>query len=237
MIPLRIDHHELHLLPGRAVWRPSSRTLYIADLHIGKTSAFAKGGIPLSAQVLERTTTADLARLAALIAATGAARLIILGDLLHASAGRDPRTLALLADWRNAHPRTDVALIRGNHDHAAGDPPPSANIRCLNAPFNDEGLALLHHPLNVPSGAPTLAGHLHPAVRLLGVGDAARVPCYWLSQNQLILPAFGTFTGAASIRPTHGDRIFALAGEGDEGVIEIPVVSTADATRKTRLAR
>lgn len=234
MIPIRIDHHELQLLPGRAVWRASSRTLYIADLHIGKTSAFAKGGIPLSAHVLERTTVGDLARLTELVQATDALRLVVLGDLLHATAGCDPRTLALLAEWRNALPGTDVILLRGNHDHAAGDPPCEANIRCIDAPFDDEGLVLLHHPAFQPAGVPTLAGHLHPAVAVKAIGDRARVPCFWLRDGQLVLPAFGGFTGAASISPRSGDRVFAVAG-GD--IVEIPVITAPGVPVHARQAR
>jgi DNA ligase-associated metallophosphoesterase len=221
VIAIRLDQHDLHLLARRAAWRPACRTLYVADIHIGKASAFVRGGVPLSHAVLERGTTADLARLTALITATGAARLVVLGDLLHAPAGRDPRTLALLADWRGSHPGVDVILIRGNHDHAAGDPPCEAGITCVDAPWNDDGIQLLHHPLPVPLGVPTLAGHLHPGVRLAAVGDAARRPCYWLSVNQLVLPAFGGFTGAAAITPRPGDRVFV---EADDELVEVPVV-------------
>jgi DNA ligase-associated metallophosphoesterase len=236
VISIRLNEHELHLLPGRAAWRPSSRTLYIADIHVGKASAFARGGIPLNHTVLERGTTADLARLTALITATDAARLVILGDLLHAPAGRDPRTLGLLADWRHAHASVEVILVRGNHDQAAGDPPCEAGITCIDAPSNDNGIQLLHHPLPVPLGVPTLAGHLHPAVRLATAGDAARRPCYWLSANQLVLPAFGGFTGAGGITPRPGDRVFVQA---DNELVEVPVIvmNGATGTRRTRSMR
>jgi len=236
VITITLQQHDLHLLPGRAVWRPKTRTLYVADLHIGKTSAFAKGGIPLSAQVLERTTVNDLARLSSLMLATGALRLIILGDLLHATAGRDPRTLALLSGWRNAHVSVEVLLIRGNHDHAAGDPPDSSGIRCVDAPFDDDGLTLLHYPTDPPTCTPTLAGHLHPAVKLsaAGGGDQARVACFWVSGGQIVLPAFGGFTGAASIAPRPGDRVFAVA---DDAVCEVPVVSVKTGLRIGRSVR
>ncbi|MFT3685941.1 MAG: ligase-associated DNA damage response endonuclease PdeM [Phycisphaerales bacterium] len=224
MISLRIDQHELHLLPGKAVWRPASRTLYVADLHIGKASAFARGGIPLSDELLARSTASDLVRLSALIEAQRAERLVILGDLLHAPAGRDQRTMSQLAHWRASHDGVEVVLIRGNHDHAAGDPPSDAGIDCVDAPSDAAGLRLVHHPLEPTDGVPTLAGHVHPFVRLASIGDAARCACFWLSDNQLVLPAFGGFTGGFSVSPRQGDRVFVAA---PERVLEIPVVTAA----------
>jgi len=65
----------------------------------------------------------------------------------------------------------------------------------------------------------TLAGHLHPAVALRGRGKLrARLPCFVVSPRQMILPAFGGFTGAAVIRPGAGERIYAIA---DQAVILI----------------
>lgn len=193
-------------------------------MHIGKASAFAGGGVPISAQVLERTTVSDLARLSAMITATAAEKLVVLGDLLHATAGRDPRTLSLLASWRREHTGVDFLLVRGNHDIAAGDPPDEVGIRCVDEPFDGDGLVLVHHPRGAPTETPTLAGHLHPGIKLQTAGDALRAPCYWLSGGQLVLPAFGGFTGKASIAPGPGDRVFAL---GDETVVEVPVVVSA----------
>lgn len=238
MISIRLHTHELHLLPGRggAVWRPSSSTLYIADLHIGKASAFARGGIPLSPEVLERTTAADLARLSTLIATHAAHRVVILGDLLHAPAGRDPRTLEQLTNWRHAHAGVEVTLVRGNHDHGAGDPPPESGIRCIDGPSDDDALRLAHFPDPLPSGFPTLAGHLHPSIRVwaAGGGDAARRPCYWLSNNQLVIPAFGGFTGTAGINPRPDDRVFVQAG--DE-LVEVPIVTVPASAKRPRLGR
>lgn len=220
MTPISLAQHELVLLPGRGVYRPGTGTLYVADVHIGKASAFAKGGIPLSAGLLERSAVADLERLTRMLTQTGAARLVILGDLLHAPAGRDPRTMELLARWRASHDRTEVLLVRGNHDLAAGDPPCEARIACVDEPFDDCGITLVHYPRAVPTGQPTLAGHLHPSVVLTGIGDRARVACFWVSQGQLVLPAFGNFTGNASVKPGAGDRVFAVA---DGALFEVPL--------------
>jgi len=54
-----------------------------------------------------------------------------------------------------------------------------------------------------------LCGHIHPAIRLQGTGrQSARVPCFYFSKHQAILPAFGAFTGMYTIQPKEQDQVF-----------------------------
>ena len=62
---------------------------------------------------------------------------------------------------------------------------------------------------------PAEFGHLHPAVRLSGTAkQSLRLPCFWLGENFMVMPAFGRFTGAKSIRPEKTDTIYAI-GDGE----------------------
>ncbi|MDE3177705.1 MAG: DEAD/DEAH box helicase, partial [Pseudomonadota bacterium] len=74
------DWHGLTLLPQRAVWRAETRTLFVADVHIGKAAAFRAAGLAAPAG----TTRENLARLDALIDALAPRALVALGDLFHA---------------------------------------------------------------------------------------------------------------------------------------------------------
>ena len=59
-----------------------------------------------------------------------------------------------------------------------------------------------------------LAGHVFPCVSIGGrAHDWQRLPCYWFSPLQGVLPAFGTFTGMQAIKPAKGERIFAAASD------------------------
>jgi metallophosphoesterase superfamily enzyme len=59
-----------------------------------------------------------------------------------------------------------------------------------------------------------LAGHLHPAVRLRGrAAQAVRLPCFCVTAHQTILPAFGDFTGAATIERVYGETLLAIADD------------------------
>src|ERR1700712_3226350 len=90
---------KLALLPERALWWEREQTLFIADPHFGKASAFRFAGIP----VPETAHDADLVRLEAALRKTAARRLIILGDFLHARTGRSEATLSALHLWRSQH--------------------------------------------------------------------------------------------------------------------------------------
>lgn len=218
-------------LPGRALWRPARRALFVADLHLGKPAAFRAAGIPAP----EQATGADLARLSRLLHATGAARLVILGDLLHARSGRAPEVIERVAAWRRDHAWVEIVLIRGNHDRSSGDPPEEWGIRCEDAPFADGGVSLRHEPPEPGERAGALyalGGHLHPAITLGAGPGAVRTPCFWFGATFGVLPAFGCFTGARTIRPAPGDRVVAA---GDESVIDVS--GAYSPSRASRMAR
>ncbi len=204
------DWRGLTLLPERAVWRAPSRTLFVADVHLGKAAAFRAAGLPAPAG----TTRENLPRLAALIDAFAARRLVILGDLFHARAALAGGSLEALKEWRARRPGLALTLVTGNHDAAAGAAPAGLDIAEVAPPAPVDGVECRHYPLEAPGedGPPLLAGHLHPAVRLGGPGrDSLRLPCFVMRGRQLILPAFGEFTGAALVSPDAETALCAVA--------------------------
>src|SRR5258706_7423120 len=104
-----LDGERVELLAARALHWPRERTLFVADVHLGKAAAFRAGGVPLP----RGATAADLARLARLCAQTDARRLVILGDFLHAKSGRVAALDAAFLQWRTAHDGIDLVLVRG----------------------------------------------------------------------------------------------------------------------------
>ena len=200
--------HSLVLLPERALWWPAERTLFIADLHIGKAATFRALGQPVPGG----TTQENLTRIDALIDAWTPSRIIFLGDFLHAVQARTPQVMRLLAAWRARHPGISMVLVRGNHDSRAGDPPPSLDIAVVDEPHLVGPFACCHHPQSHPTHF-VLAGHLHPACSLHGPGrDRLRLPCFVRDGGQAILPAFGEFTGGWQMPPAPGRRFYGVGG-------------------------
>ena len=207
-VQIEIGGERLVLLGERAAFRPGDGSLLVADPHFGKAAAFRAHGIAVPGG----TTAETLARLSRAAARTGAARVVFLGDFLHARAGRAARTLDALAAWRHAHPHLRLTLVRGNHDVGAGDPPDALGIACVDGPLDAPPLAYAHHPAACERGY-VLAGHVHPSITLRGRGrQRQRLPCFHFGARIGILPAFGEFTGTAEAEVRPGDRVFAVAG-------------------------
>jgi DNA ligase-associated metallophosphoesterase len=207
----------LQLLPGKAVWWPEERTLLVADAHIGKAVSYRRLGVP----VPEATTGGNLDALDVLLAAHDARRIVFLGDLLHSRQARDPATLRAFSAWREQRAELELLLVRGNHDDRAGDPPCDWGVHCVDEPHTllaAPQLALCHHPLP-RDGAYVLAGHHHPCFTLGRGIDRLRLPCFHLSAEVGVLPAFGAFTGMHPIDRAEGDRVFVVA---DNAVHEVP---------------
>jgi metallophosphoesterase superfamily enzyme len=102
-------------------------------------------------------------------------------------------------------------LVRGNHDYWAGDPPAEWDIICVNEPLLEPPFVFCHYPQEADEGY-TLAGHLHPAVVLTGSGkQRERLPCFFFGLQGGMLPAFGSFTGAAIVHPQAGDKVYVIA--------------------------
>jgi len=202
----------LHAL--RALEWPRERTLFVADVHLGKAAAFRAAGVPLP----RGSTSTDLRRLDELIARTGTARLVVLGDFLHAKAGLVAALTHAFVAWRTRHPDVDVVLVRGNHDAHAGDPPLEWQVRCVDAPYPLPPF-LACHQVEKPRSGYALCGHLHPAVRIEAAGETVRLACFVLGRDHAILPAFGRFTGMADVMPSRDARIVAIAGDA---LFEVP---------------
>lgn len=219
MPELEVAGARLRPLAARAAWLPDHRTLLVADVHLGKARSFTTWGVP----VPDTVDALTLARLADALAETAARRLVVLGDWLHGPRALDDRLLQRLASWRAAHATLEVILIGGNHDRRSRRLPPSLGFIGVDGPLvlpDLPGLSLDHEPTatGVDDDSPEpahyrLAGHLHPVVRLRGRADALRVPCFCFGPRAGLLPAFGEFTGGHVLRPSPGERLFAVAGD------------------------
>ena len=198
----------LVLLHERAVYWPARRTLLAADVHLGKEAVFARLGVAIP----HGPSDDDLARLAALVAATGAERLCVLGDFMHAAPHPSERWLASLGAFLDAHAALAVEVVAGNHDAPGGRGLVDARVRWIEDSAHEGPFVLRHEPGEDARGY-VLAGHLHPVCRVGGGrrGDSLRAPAFWFRTRGAVLPAFGAFTGGLSVRPERGERLY-LAG-------------------------
>jgi DNA ligase-associated metallophosphoesterase len=197
MVPFSFAGKEMRLVAGRALFWPAEQALLVADLHLEKASYFAAHGQMLPPYDSRET----LDRLASAVRETGARRVFALGDNFHDAKGGlrlEPHAAGMLAALTRA---LDWVWIVGNHDAA---------IDALPGTMADEvttgGLVLRHKARASETGA-ELSGHFHPRLILSARGRRIARPCAVVSEQRLILPAFGALTGGMDA----GDPAFLAA--------------------------
>ncbi|QIT54030.1 ligase-associated DNA damage response endonuclease PdeM [Aquisalimonas sp. 2447] len=205
VLTVTVAGEQLELWPGRAAYWPRRQTLLLADPHFGKAGVFRRRGVPLP----RGTTGGDLHRLAWLLQRTGARRLMVLGDFLHAAPLATEPWLREWSAWREQHGDVAIHVVAGNHDQ--GGAPADLDIQWHHEALVRDPFVLAHEPEPDPRGY-VLAGHLHPVFTLRGGGDRLRFPVFWFREAVAVFPAFGAFTGGHGVEPGSGDRVFA-AGE------------------------
>lgn len=215
-LSIELAGEPVRLHAERALFWPRAATLIVADLHLGKADHFRRAGIALP----RGGTSLDLERLDALIARSGATRLLVLGDLVHGPLPDAPWRAAWTA-WRQRQAGLRVELVAGNHDRCLRRDASARDALALH--LHEDCLAeapfvFAHEMRDVAAAAAgyVLSGHLHPVVRLPGL---PRLPAFRFGRSGGVLPAFTAFAGGLAIEPQAGERVFVCA---PGALVEVP---------------
>jgi DNA ligase-associated metallophosphoesterase len=190
----RIAFGGLDLIPdlSGALYVPDFATLIVADLHLEKASSLARRGVHLPPYDTRET----LSQLVDAIAATAPKRLVLLGDSFHddrASRRVDKDDVVRLTRITDA---VETVWIAGNHD-----PAPPLRFGGMVAEEMILGPVRLRHEPSAPADdGVEIAGHLHPGAAVSQRGRLVRCKCFAGDDYRLVMPAFGSFTGALSVR-------------------------------------
>ena len=175
-----------------ALYAPEFKALLVADLHLEKGTSLARRGVHLPPY----DTRESLLQLRAAIAEARPERLIFLGDSFHDGGARDRIDAADLAMLRSLTSAAETVWITGNHD-----PAPPADIGGTIVEEMTLGpVTLRHQPKALAPGEAEISGHLHPAAAVHARGHRIRCRCFIADERRLIMPAFGSYTGALSVR-------------------------------------
>ena len=198
----------LELTNQRVIFWESQNSLILSDLHIGKSAHFQKSGIPIPSNIL----TTDLNRLAKLIHHFKANQLIIVGDLFHAEYNKD---LDEFKSWLTQFNNLNIKLIKGNHDRLSDRVYQQFNIQVFNKKYTENLLKFVHDFDNIEEEYFVISGHTHPGVFIKGKGkQRIKLPCYQVTKQQLILPAFSLFTGLNTKNAPENCKNYCFTNDG-----------------------
>lgn len=197
---------EVHAHGG--LYNISRNVLFLSDLHLGKVQHFRKHGLSIPLQVEQE----NLNRLDEIISFYKPNHVYLLGDLFHSDYNVQwEHFRAFLADY----PAAFFTLVLGNHDILERNQYAHPALILKETFILDEKMILSHYPIDeFPENQFNMAGHIHPAVRIKGLGkQSMRLPVFWIQKNQIVLPSFGLFTGSHVINPNKDDLVFGLADD------------------------
>ena len=206
---IHIGENHFDLDPSGALYWVEKKTLMLADIHLGKVAHFRRNGIAVPREA-EGTF---YKKINALFNKFEVERILFLGDLFHSFQNNEWH---LFSSWVRQQ-QIELILIKGNHDVI-----PARKFKQLGmnitSDLSEDTFYFSHFPTEKEEFF-VFCGHVHPGVKLKGAGlQQLKMPCFFQSQNQLILPAFGAFTGLHILTPKEGDRIYVTSGKE---VIEI----------------
>lgn len=196
-----IHNHTFLLQPTGTMYWVEHKILFIADVHLGKVSHFRKHGSAVPQEALLK----NFAQLDEAIACCNPLEVCFLGDLFHS----DINVEWLYFEKWVKQQTAILTLVAGNHDII--NPRRFENIGIQIYKERILESFLLTHIPEERDGYFNFCGHIHPGVRLQGIGrQTLKMPCFFKKPYQLILPAFGEFTGNYILQPRDGDEVFVV---------------------------
>lgn len=217
-IQIDTQHFTMHPL-GVLFWEERSMLL-ISDVHLGKVSHFRKFGAAVPQKAIQR----NFELLDEVVGFFNPRTVVFMGDLFHSSLNKEWQ---LFADWSSRVTAT-LVLVIGNHDIISPDHYENLGIQVVSE-LRESIFLLSHHP-EAREGYFNFCGHIHPAIRLSGMGrQSVRLRCFFKSESQMILPAFGEFTGSHTLEPEVNCEVFALLGDT---VLPVPIKAVRSRNRR-----
>jgi DNA ligase-associated metallophosphoesterase len=199
---IEIRHNSFTLHTSGALFWEEQNTLLISDVHLGKIAHFRKHGLAIP----ENAISENFKRLDEVAALFTPYKIIFLGDLFHSKINNEWN---FFADWANEI-SAKIILVEGNHDIIGKEYYAELDIDIYPKLIIDEFL-LTHHPTQTDQVF-NFCGHIHPGIKLRDLGrQSMKLPCFFRKGNQMILPAFGEFTGKYFLTPDENDQVYAIA--------------------------
>ncbi len=205
---IRLIDTNFTLLPERALLLPDYDTLIVADWHLGKGTHFRKAGIFIPPASVGK----DVQRLQSLLESHPVRTVVFLGDLFHSDLNSE---WVAFMRFREANRSTRFILTRGNHDILPDGVLNEAAVEVVERYVVTPGIYCTHHPqADNAFGWLNIAGHVHPGCLISGAGrQGYRLPCFYLHEKTLLLPAFGTLTGLHLMQHRPNARIYPVVGD------------------------
>ncbi|MBY5957004.1 ligase-associated DNA damage response endonuclease PdeM [Membranicola marinus] len=204
-VHIQVADQDVTLLADKALLLPAEDVLVLSDLHLGKASHFQQYGLSVPGAVAK----ADLRKWDELVRRYTPAKVVIAGDLFHASINSEWNWFT---SWIREWNHLEFHLVKGNHDRFPDSIYTDSGLIVHQTQYNLDSARIIHQPALKTGSKLEISGHVHPGIRIRGTGrQNIRLPCFIIRANQIILPAFGQFTGLDTGYACENDLVYAIA--------------------------
>ncbi|GHA23253.1 DEAD/DEAH box helicase [Salinimicrobium marinum] len=192
------------LHPSGGMFWEEEDLLVISDVHLGKVAHFRKHGSAIPQLALK----GNFLKLDLVTGFFDPKKIIFLGDLFHSY---------INYEWQHFDQwmqdiSAEVVLVEGNHDVISPKKYEALGVKVIPELIIGDFL-FTHHP-EERENCFNFSGHIHPGVKINGMArQQLKLPCFFRRQNQMILPAFGEFTGKHILEPKAGDEVYVVTKE------------------------
>ncbi len=201
---IQIQDENFILHPSGAVFWESKKIIIISDVHLGKVTHFRKNGIAIPQSAISE----NFKKITAVLDEFMPEKIIFLGDLFHSSKNAEWN---IFEEWISNH-NQETYLIAGNHDIIDQKHYYEIGVLVVDA-LEIDHFFFTHHPTEKEDSF-NFSGHIHPGITLRGLGlQSLKLRCFFHKPNQMILPAFGEFTGKFILKPEENHFVYAIAGD------------------------
>lgn len=192
------------LHPSGAMFWEEEDLLVISDVHLGKVAHFRKHGSAIPQQALK----GNFLKLDLVTGFFDPKKIIFLGDLFHSYINNEWQHFEQWMQDISA----EVILIEGNHDVISPLKYEALGVQVIPELIIGDFL-FTHHPEERENYF-NFSGHIHPGVKINGTArQQLKLPCFFRRKNQMILPAFGEFTGKHILEPKKEDKVYVVTKE------------------------
>lgn len=200
---IKINNETFILHCSGAVFWEEKNTIIISDVHLGKVTHFRKHGIAIPQSAISE----NFRKITEVLNYFNPDKIIFLGDLFHSTKNAEWN---LFENWVLDN-NYETYLITGNHDIIDENHYKKIGVIVVEI-LEIDHFFFTHHPTEKENSF-NFSGHIHPGIILRGLGlQSLKLRCFFSKNNQMILPAFGEFTGKYLVKPNLDHIIYAIAG-------------------------
>lgn len=189
MKSIQFNKHLFYLEESGALIWPKKSVAIVSDLHLEKSSYFAKDGIFLPPYDSYET----LLNLKKMIKTNGVKKLILLGDIFHDNYGFERLERNSKKIFKSILDSNEIVFVHGNHDENINIP----DVKFFYN-FTENNINFSHEPKE--NNNHQVCGHLHPKITLKVNNKKISKKCFVLTKKIIFLPAYGKFTGGLDIK-------------------------------------